>query len=117
MPFNARCAERSIHWPSFQLSLPADDEGMPFGGILPLCSGKRFRDRRSPPFTQRNLVGFRTAALFKMKPFLNFLAAAGITLGASVLSAQSVSNSFTVMAFYTAREEPAHISFVHEANP
>lgn len=32
------------------------------------------------------------------------------------LQAQTTKNSFRVLAFYTAKQDPAHISFVHEAN-
>lgn len=43
------------------------------------------------------------------------LRVAALLLGCSALSADSRAPAFSVIAFYTAKEDPAHISFVNEA--
>ncbi|MDJ1468087.1 ThuA domain-containing protein [Cytophagaceae bacterium DM2B3-1] len=53
-----------------------------------------------------------------MKPFTRFLQSILLYLltGLSLLQAQTVASKFKVIAFYTAKNDQAHISFVHEAN-
>lgn len=50
------------------------------------------------------------------RKLLLFVIAFAISLGALSLAAQSSAESFRVIAFYTGKNDKAHISFVHEAN-
>ena len=51
-----------------------------------------------------------------IRPVCTALFCIGICLSFSTTLAQKQPSSFNVIAFYTAREDQAHISFVHEAN-
>jgi uncharacterized protein len=53
----------------------------------------------------------------RIKVWLLVAAVLGINVGTLGLNAQTSSDSFKVMAFYTGKNDQAHISFVHEANP
>ena len=51
-----------------------------------------------------------------MRSFLKLLAIVSLLTIPQFLSAKSGHNLFNVLAFYTAKNDQAHISFVHEAN-
>ena len=51
------------------------------------------------------------------KEFLLVVVSSAISLGSWSLQAQSPPVAFKVKAFYTGKNDQAHISFVHEANP
>src|SRR6478736_3783021 len=52
----------------------------------------------------------------KMKIKFSLLFYLALTFSFVSLNAQSKKNNFRVIAFYTAKNDQAHISFVHEAN-
>jgi uncharacterized protein len=53
----------------------------------------------------------------RIRVWLLVVAVLGNNAGPLRLQARASSDSFKVIAFYTGKEDPAHISFVHEANP
>ena len=53
---------------------------------------------------------------FGIRVGLWVVAVLGVNLGISRLQAQTAADSFKVIAFYTGKEDQAHISFVREAN-
>jgi hypothetical protein len=53
----------------------------------------------------------------KIRVWLLVVAVLGLNVGTFCLQARTSSDSFKVIAFYTGKNDQAHISFVHEANP
>src|SRR5260370_41746226 len=61
------------------------------------------------------VVTIRTFTMFALKA-LTALGIAVLISGCSALNANNSHPKFRVIAFFTAKQDPAHISFVHEAN-
>src|SRR5580658_4508165 len=53
---------------------------------------------------------------WKLKAMTKFISICAVFRGAGNLIAQSAAPQFNVIAFYTGKEDLAHISFVKEAN-
>src|SRR5258707_5470387 len=86
------------------------------GGIKPAMSVALFPGYRNGEQNKWNV----RRALSMNRTFtmsaLKALSIAALISGCSALNANNSHPKFRVIAFFTAKQDPAHISFVHEAN-